>query len=108
MASVIPIRTNAPNDRHARRAGASGCARRRAVASIVPNGPAARAGLKSSDLIVAIDGQTVDDPNAFDYRFVTRPLGGAAQIDVQRVSGRAGSRHLAAGPEVIGHTGKMT
>jgi Do/DeqQ family serine protease len=54
------------------------------VASIVPNGPAARAGLKSSDLIVAIDGQTVDDPNAFDYRFATRPLGGSAQIDVLR------------------------
>ena len=49
-----------------------------------PNSPAARAGLKLSDLIVAIDGQTVDDPNAFDYRFATRPLGGAAQIDVQR------------------------
>jgi Do/DeqQ family serine protease len=54
------------------------------VASVVPNGPAARAGLKSSDLITAIDGQTVDDPNAFDYRFATRPLGGTAQIDVQR------------------------
>jgi Do/DeqQ family serine protease len=54
------------------------------VASVVPNGPAAHAGLKSSDLIVAIDGQTVDDPNAFDYRFATRPLGGTAQIDVQR------------------------
>ncbi|MFT4121693.1 DegQ family serine endoprotease [Bradyrhizobium sp.] len=54
------------------------------VASVVPNGPAAKAGLKSSDLIVAIDGQTVDDPNAFDYRFATRPLGGTAQIDVQR------------------------
>ena len=26
----------------------------------------------------------VDDPNAFDYRFATRPLGGSAQIDVQR------------------------
>jgi S1-C subfamily serine protease len=37
-----------------------------------------------SDLIVAIDGQTVDDPNAFDYRFATRPLGGSAQVDVQR------------------------
>ena len=49
-----------------------------------PNSPAARAGLKLSDLIVAIDGQTVDDPNAFDYRFATRPLGGTAQIDVQR------------------------
>jgi len=33
---------------------------------------------------VAIDGQTVDDPNAFDYRFATRPLGGASQIDVLR------------------------
>src|SRR3954468_1843847 len=54
------------------------------VASVVPNGPAAKAGLKSSDLIVSIDGQTVDDPNAFDYRFATRPLGGTAQIDVQR------------------------
>jgi Do/DeqQ family serine protease len=54
------------------------------VASVVPNGPAARAGLKSSDLIVGIDGQTVDDPNAFDYRFATRPLGGTSQIDVQR------------------------
>ncbi|MDE2378959.1 DegQ family serine endoprotease [Bradyrhizobium sp.] len=54
------------------------------VASVVPNGPAAKAGLKSSDLIVAIDGQPVDDPNAFDYRFATRPLGGTAQIDVQR------------------------
>ena len=26
----------------------------------------------------------MDDPNAFDYRFATRPLGGTAQIDVQR------------------------
>src|SRR5882762_4378962 len=54
------------------------------VANVVANSPAARAGLKSSDLIVAIDGQAVDDPNAFDYRFATRPLGGSAQIDVQR------------------------
>jgi S1-C subfamily serine protease len=54
------------------------------VASVVPNSPAARAGLKSSDLVVAVDGQTIDDPNAFDYRFATRPLGGTAQIDVQR------------------------
>ncbi|WJR81136.1 DegQ family serine endoprotease [Bradyrhizobium sp. NP1] len=54
------------------------------VASVVPNSPAARAGLKSSDLVVAVDGQTIEDPNAFDYRFATRPLGGTAQIDVQR------------------------
>jgi Do/DeqQ family serine protease len=58
------------------------------VANVVPNSPAARAGLKPSDLIVAIDGQMVDDPNAFDYRFATHPLGGTSQIDVQR-AGRA-------------------
>jgi Do/DeqQ family serine protease len=54
------------------------------VASVVPNSPAARAGLKLSDLIVAIDGHEIEDPNAFDYHFATRPLGGTAQIDVQR------------------------
>jgi Do/DeqQ family serine protease len=54
------------------------------VASVVPNSPAALAGLKASDLIVAIDGQPIDDPNAFDYRFATHPLGGTSEIDVIR------------------------
>jgi Do/DeqQ family serine protease len=54
------------------------------VASVVPNSPAGRAGLKLSDLIMTIDGQTVEDPNAFDYRFATHPLGGTSEVDVQR------------------------
>jgi len=54
------------------------------VASVLPDSPAAHAGLKASDLIVAIDGQPIDDPNAFDYRFVTHPLGGTSEIDVLR------------------------
>jgi Do/DeqQ family serine protease len=54
------------------------------VASVAPGSPAARAGLKLSDLIVSIDGQPVEDPNAFDYRFATRPLGGTSQVEVQR------------------------
>ncbi|GAB1716423.1 MAG: Peptidase S1C, Do [Nitrobacter sp.] len=54
------------------------------VASVTPGSPAARGGLKLSDLIVSIDGQPVEDPNAFDYRFATRPLGGTAQLEVQR------------------------
>ncbi|MGF6313060.1 Do/DeqQ family serine protease [Bradyrhizobium sp. i1.8.4] len=54
------------------------------VANVAPNSPAAKAGLKLSDLIVGIDGTPVDDPNAFDYRFATRPLGGNAEIEVQR------------------------
>ena len=54
------------------------------VASLTPNGAAARAGLRVSDLIVSIDGQDVDDPNAFDYRFATKPLGGQAKLGVLR------------------------
>jgi Do/DeqQ family serine protease len=54
------------------------------VANVSPGSPAARAGLKTGDLIVAVDGQTVDDPNAFDYRFATKPLGGSAHVALLR------------------------
>jgi S1-C subfamily serine protease len=57
------------------------------VASITPQSPASRAGLRTGDLITSVDGQDVDDPNAFDYRFATKPLGGQAQVGVLR-SGR--------------------
>ena len=54
------------------------------VASVSPDSPAAKAGLRTGDLIVGIDGQPVDDPNTFDYRFATKPLGGQAQVKVMR------------------------
>ncbi len=54
------------------------------VASVSQNSPASRGGLKSGDVIVAVDGQQVDDPNAFDYRFGTKPLGGNAQLGLIR------------------------
>lgn len=54
------------------------------VANVLPDSPAAKAGLKSGDLIVKVDGQPVDDPSAFDYRFVTQPLGGTAKLTVWR------------------------
>jgi Do/DeqQ family serine protease len=54
------------------------------VGSVAPGSPAARAGLKTGDLILAVDGQPVDDPNAFDYRFATKPLGGVAQVGLLR------------------------
>ena len=54
------------------------------VADIEAGSPAERAGMKHGDLIVAVDGQSVEDPNAFDYRFATHPVGGTAQVEVQR------------------------
>ncbi len=54
------------------------------VASVVADGPAARAGVKTGDVIVSVDGVAVDDPNAFNYRFATKPLGGTAQIGLIR------------------------
>jgi Do/DeqQ family serine protease len=54
------------------------------VASVSSGGPAARAGIKTGDLIVTIDGMIVDDPNAFEYRFATKPIGGTAQVGLMR------------------------
>jgi S1-C subfamily serine protease len=54
------------------------------VTNVTAGSPAARAGLKTGDVIVAVDGQAVDDPNAFDYRFATREIGGQAQLGVMR------------------------
>jgi Do/DeqQ family serine protease len=54
------------------------------VASVAAGSPAARAGIKTGDVIVSVDGTVVDDPTAFNYRFATKPLGGTAQIGVVR------------------------
>ena len=52
-----------------------------ALVSTVQNGsPAAKAGLQAGDVIVQVDSQAVDDPNAFDYRFATQPLGGSTKV----------------------------
>src|SRR5262245_50488533 len=57
------------------------------VSTVVARSPAARAGMRTGDLVVSVDGQEVDDVNAFDYRFATKPLGGQANLGVMR-SGR--------------------
>ena len=60
------------------------------VANVAAGGPAARAGIKTGDVIVGIDGTVVDDPNSFDYRFATKPLGGNAQVTLLRQGREAG------------------
>jgi Do/DeqQ family serine protease len=54
------------------------------ITSVLRDSPAAQAGLKPGDLILSIDGQSVDDPTAFDFRFATKPLGGTAELGLRR------------------------
>ena len=64
------------------------------VASVVEGGPAAKSGLRTGDVIVSVDGQAIEDPNAFDYRFATKPLGGHAQLGIIR-AGKEGKLTIA-------------
>jgi Do/DeqQ family serine protease len=56
------------------------------VASVSAGGPAARAGMRTGDVVTAVDGQAVDDPEAFGFRFATKALGGAAQVSLLRAA----------------------
>ena len=54
------------------------------VQSLTPGSPAEKGGLRVGDLVVSIAGQEVDDPDAFGYRFATRPIGGTVAVAVVR------------------------
>jgi len=54
------------------------------VKDVHANGPAARAGIHAGDVIVSVDGKPVQDPQAFQYRFATKGLGGSADLSVVR------------------------
>jgi serine protease Do len=54
------------------------------VSDVAPNSPAAQAGLKSGDVITAIDGVAVDEPQALNYRIATKPIGSTATLDLVR------------------------
>jgi S1-C subfamily serine protease len=72
------------------------------VASVTQGSAAARGGLRTGDLIVSIDGQAVDDTNAFDYRYATKALGGTAKLGIIR-SGRETTANvtLETAPETV-------
>jgi hypothetical protein len=57
------------------------------VTAVFDGSPAHEADLRVSDLVVAIDGKEVIDPNAFGYRFATKMIGERAEFTVLR-SGR--------------------
>jgi Do/DeqQ family serine protease len=58
------------------------------VASLQAKSPAEEAGLKRGDLILTVDGKTVDDPEAFGYRFALKGLSGTTKFGILRGTGR--------------------
>jgi S1-C subfamily serine protease len=72
------------------------------VSDVDSGGPAAQAGIKVGDVIVGVDGQPIDDQAAFGYRFGTKPVGGTAQLAIER-GGKALNAQvkLASAPEGV-------
>ncbi|MBY0294574.1 MAG: DegQ family serine endoprotease [Methylobacterium sp.] len=58
------------------------------VAGMVAKSPAEEAGLKRGDVILTVDGQPVDDPEAFGYRFALKGITGQTKFTVLRGSTR--------------------
>jgi Do/DeqQ family serine protease len=54
------------------------------ITSVNDKGPAAHAGLRVGDVVVSVDGKAVQDPEAFRYRFVTKGVGGQAELGIFR------------------------
>ena len=54
------------------------------VASMQAKSPAEEAGLKRGDVILSVDGQTVDDPEAFGYRYALKGISGTADLGILR------------------------
>jgi Do/DeqQ family serine protease len=54
------------------------------VTAVYDKGPAAEAGLKRGDAILMVDGQPVDNPDSFGYRFTLKGTQGQTPITVLR------------------------
>jgi S1-C subfamily serine protease len=54
------------------------------VTGLYDGGPAATAGLKRGDVVVAVDGQPVENPESFGYRYTLKGIEGQTPITVLR------------------------
>ncbi|MFQ5984199.1 MAG: DegQ family serine endoprotease [Alphaproteobacteria bacterium] len=70
------------------------------INAIYPGGPAERAGVRVGDVILAVDGKEVVDPQALRFRLATRPVGRDVELALVRQGVRRAVRFpLEAAPE---------
>ena len=54
------------------------------VSEVYPNGPADKAGLKSRDVVLSIDGTEINDESGLRFKLATLKLGSRANVEVMR------------------------
>jgi len=54
------------------------------VSKVRDKGPAAQAGLVAGDVVVGVGDKEVNDPQGFEYRFVTKGIGGTTELSLLR------------------------
>jgi serine protease Do len=70
------------------------------IDKVMPGSPAAQLGLHAGDVIAAVDGRAVEDPESFHYRIATLPIGSTALLSVMRRGEKLTvALHLMAPPE---------
>ncbi len=71
------------------------------VGSVYPRGPAARAGLRSSDVIISASGHEIRSKQGFNYYLATKKMGQVIELDVLRGGKvRVARMKLVSAPEV--------
>ncbi len=63
------------------------------VSNVIANGPAANAGLRPGDVVIAMNDARIDSPDGLGYRLATQEIGGVAKVTVLR-QGREASVSL--------------
>ncbi len=71
------------------------------VGSVYPRGPAARAGLRSSDVIISASGHEIRSKQGFNYYLATKKMGQVIELEVLRGGKvRTAKMKLVAAPEI--------